>query len=173
MISKDFIRVAKRIAKRAVKLGIMDPLIHLTGERVEIGDGHVLLSVDSPSGLVEPATADAAHLKATHGARIAGRELVQKGEVVACVADTKGVWPDFSPMWGEIEEPTENYLPAFLVDPQKMIDALDAFRKDAPVFIHLPDAQGKPVVIEGSMYDGNDEVVPARALIMAGERPNA
>lgn len=150
-LSKDFVRVAKRLAARAKRNGILPPVVAIGSGRAEVSDGYVVVSV--PADHEGPtAVFDAGKLKGTHGAMV-GRDgnVLQSGGIVAEVKRYKGEWPNFDPLAAPEGEP-------FVVEPQLLIDALDAFPKDGTVKVYLPTRAGMPVTITGA--DG------ARAILM-------
>lgn len=144
-LSKDFVRVAKRLAARAKKNGIVQPVVAIGRNRAEASDGYVVVSVpadhESPLAGFDPAA-----LKATHGAtvtRAGGVHQTEGGEDITEVHELRQAWPDFGPL-RQLEG-----VP-FTVEPQLLIDALDAFPKDGTrVRVYLPARPGTPVVILG------------------------
>jgi hypothetical protein len=154
-LSKDFVRVAKRLAARAKKNGILPPVIAIGRGRAEASDGFVVVSVPAAHEGEVVAGFDPAKLKATHGAEVGTNgHVVQQGERVAGAQRLKA-WPDFGPR-------AEAQGIPFRVEPQLLIDALDAFPKNgSTVRVYLPSEPGQPVVILGS----NGE----RALLMPQE----
>lgn len=121
-LTKDFVRVAKRLAARAKKNGIVPPIIAIGHGRCEASDGYVVVSVpadhDSPIVGFDPAK-----LKATHEATVerAG-DVHQSNESVTEIIGGV-IWPNFRSLRSPEGMP-------FAVEPQLLIDALDVFPKD-------------------------------------------
>lgn len=142
-LTKDFVRVAKRLAARARKNGIVPPIVAVGRGRIEASDGFVVVSVpadhDSPVAGFDPSK-----LKATHGATVerAG-DVHQREESVAEVAEVKA-WPDY----GETLPKGHGLSAPFHVEPQLLLDALDAMPRDGQaVEVRLPTLPGVPVLI--------------------------
>ncbi len=149
---KDFVRVAKRIAKRGAKLGILPARVVIGRSRMEVSDGFVVLSVAAaPTEAI--VSFDPAVLRATHGGEVGSTGTVDQRGVTVTGCDTgPDDWPDFGAKWypGAV---SEDWHVPFVIEPQLLIDALDGYsRKDgAPVKIQLPRRPGRPVLIDGHL----------------------
>lgn len=141
-LTKDFIRVAKRLAARAKKNGIVPPVVAIGRGVAETSDGYVALSVPADH-IGEIASFDPTALKATHRADVMrGGGVIQRDEEVTEVQLGPAEWPCYA--WAERDASNGGYM----MEPQLLIDALDGFPKDGTrVGVFFPTEPGQPILI--------------------------